>query len=70
LLQANNRLGRQILVFEVHDEEFRDRYGDANAENIKAAILSTFESVGDLFITLIRQSDSPDPELDIAQLPG
>lgn len=70
LLQAINRLGRQILVFEVHDEEFRERYGDANAENIKTAILSTFESVGDLFITLIRQSDSPDPELDIAQLPG
>lgn len=69
LLQAINRLGRQLLVFEVHDEEFIERYGETAAMEIRSAMLSTFESAGDLFIALVGQSDTPDPELDMSQLP-
>lgn len=69
LLTAVSRLGRQIIVFHAHRDEFEELYGEGDIDDLEAALSSTFEQGGDLFITLTRRSSNDNPELDIADLP-
>jgi hypothetical protein len=68
LLDAIDKLGRQILTFNGHIEEYEEMYGSTDVKDLEAALESTFDQAGDLFITLTRRANDPNPELDIADL--
>ena len=70
LLSAIDRLGRQIVTFHAHREEFEELYGEEDASDLESALTATFEQAGDTFITLTRRSNDSNPELDIADLPS
>lgn len=70
LLSAIDRLGRQIVTFHAHPQEFEDLYGESDMVDLEAAMVSAFEQAGDLFITLTRRASDMHPELDVADLPA
>jgi hypothetical protein len=68
LLSTIDRLGRQIFSFYAHKEEFVQKYGLADIDDLESLLISTFETCGDLYIAITRKSAEDDPELDIANL--
>jgi hypothetical protein len=69
LLKSINELGAALFMFYAHNDEFSEMYGEDAMEDLEAALISSFEGGGDLFITLSRRSADPHPELDISDLP-
>lgn len=69
ILNTIDQLGRQIFIFYAHIGEFEEMFGDNEVGDIESSLITVFEGLGDLFISLIRRSDDPTPELDIADLP-
>lgn len=69
LLQAIDKLGRQIFIFHAHREEFADMYGDEELDDLESSMVTTFESAGDLFLAIARKTVDAHPELDIADMP-
>ena len=69
LLQTIDRIGRLLFMFYTHSEEFENRYGESDVQDLESALISVFEGAGDLFITLTRRSNDPQPEMDMMDLP-
>lgn len=69
LVQTIDRLGRILFMYYAHQDEFENRYGENDMLDLESALISVFEGAGDLFITLSRRSNDPQPELDIMDLP-
>lgn len=52
LMAAIDSIGRIIINFYWHQQEFEDRYGRADLPELEDGLLNTFESLGDLAIFL------------------
>lgn len=52
LLKALDRLGRILLLFYWHNEEFEERYGKADLPELEDSVRNSFEGLGDLVLFL------------------
>lgn len=63
LMKALDSLGRLMMSFYYHQEEFADRYGQAEMPEMEDALRNSFEDIGDLVIKLRTGSvEMPDNE--------
>lgn len=62
LMKGLDRLGRLLFVFYWHNNEFSDRYGDADIPELEDTLRNAFEILGDLVLFL--------KEKDVGGLPG
>jgi hypothetical protein len=60
LMKALDSLGRLMMSFYYHQEEFADRYGQSEMPEMEDALRNSFEDLGDLVISLRTHSVEPD----------
>jgi hypothetical protein len=66
LMEALDALGRLLLNFYWHQEEFSDRYGKADMPELEDSIRNAFESLGDITLFLKEKTiESPFDEGDV-----
>jgi len=68
LINVIDQLGQVIFLFYANPDAFQDYYGETEMADLEDSLISNFESLGDLFISLTRRSAEPDPLLDISTL--
>ena len=56
MMKCLDALGRQLFIFYYHQDDFADRYGTSELADMEDAIRNTFESLGDLVLTLREKS--------------
>ena len=64
LFKALDKLGRLLLLFYWHGEEFEDRYGHAEMPEMEDALRNSFESLGEIVLELKKKTISPSFEAD------
>jgi hypothetical protein len=62
LMKAIDRLGRLLMNFYWHQEQFSDHYGKSELPEMEDAMRNAFESLGD--VTLFLKERSVDPDTD------
>jgi len=66
LVEALDALGRLLMNFYWHQEEFEDRYGKADLPELEDSLRNAFESVGDITLFLKEKTiESPFEEGDV-----
>jgi hypothetical protein len=66
LVEALDSLGRLLMNFYWHGEEFEDRYGKSDMPELEDSLRNAFEAVGDITLFLKEKSiESPFDEGDI-----
>lgn len=67
LMESLDALGRLLMNFYWHQEEFEDRYGKADLPELEDSIRNAFESLGDITIFLKEKTiESPFDEGDLS----
>lgn len=56
LIKAMDRLGRILMLFYWHSEDFEERYGREELPEMEDTLKNTFESMGDLILKLRQKS--------------
>lgn len=56
LIKAMDRLGRILMLFYWHSEDFEERYGREDLPEMEDTLKNTFESMGDLILKLRQRS--------------
>jgi hypothetical protein len=59
LVQAMDRLGRILLLFYWHNDEFADRYGKNDLPDLEDAIRNAFDSLGEVALFLKEKDVEP-----------
>ncbi len=59
LIKAMDRLGRILLLFYWHNEEFADRYGKNDLPDLEDAIRNAFDAVGEVTLYLKEKDIEP-----------
>ncbi len=62
IVSGMDRLGRLLFLAHWHHEEFEDRFGKTDLIQLMDDLKSTFESLGDLVITMRKKTLAGDPE--------
>lgn len=62
LMKGLDRIGRILLLFYWHNDDFADRYGKDDMPELEDTLRNTFESLGDLVIYLQKRSIQPLPD--------
>ena len=62
LVKGMDRLGRILFIFYWHGEDFEDRYGKQDMPEMEDALRNSFESLGDLVLSLKRKTVEPYPD--------
>jgi hypothetical protein len=60
LMQALDKLGRILLLFYWHGEEFEDRYGKQDLPELEDGLRNSFESLGDITLFLKEKTVNTD----------
>ena len=63
-LDGNGRLGRLLMNFYWHQEQFSDHYGKSEMPEMEDAMRNAFESLGDVTLFLKERSVDPDTDSD------
>ena len=67
LVEALDSLGRLLMNFYWHQEEFEDRYGKSDLPELEDSIRNAFESLGDITLFLKEKTiESPFDEGDVS----
>lgn len=65
LMKAVDKLGRLIMMFHWHNEEFQDRYGKQDMPELGDALSNNFEGLGDLTLFLKKKTVKGQTGVDI-----
>jgi hypothetical protein len=68
LMKAMNSLGRLLMQFYWHQDDFKDRYSKSSLPELEDSLRNTFESVGDC--TLFLKEKTTEPDFDETQDPS
>jgi hypothetical protein len=55
LIKANDKIGRNLLLFYWHQDDFADRYGKDKLPELEDALRNTFDAQGDLVLFLMER---------------
>ncbi len=67
LVEALDSLGRLLMHFYWHQEEFEDRYGKSDLPELEDSIRNAFESLGDITLFLKEKTiESPFDDGDVS----
>jgi hypothetical protein len=62
LMKALDRLGRLLVLFYWHQEEWEDRYGKSDLPELEDTLRNSFETLGDLVLFLREKTIEPELE--------
>jgi hypothetical protein len=62
LMKGMDRIGRLLMIFYYHQEEFADRYGRSELPELEDSLRNTFENIGDLLLTLKQKTVESYPD--------
>lgn len=65
LMKAVDKLGRLILMFHWHNEDFEDRYGKQDLPELEDGLVNNFEGLGDLTLFLKKKTVKGQTGIDV-----
>lgn len=62
IMKGLDRLGRVLMIFYWHQDEFAERYGKSELPELEDGLRNAFEAVGDILLALKQKTVDPYPD--------
>ncbi len=62
VMKGMDRIGRILMIFYWHQDEFADRYGKSDLPELEDGLRNSFEAVGDILLALRQKTIDPYPD--------